>query len=178
MALLRITLLCSFLISSQVCSMPTNCIFRWDFVKSTHNLLDKMGGLFPRECLKENIVIKFPKSALQLNDFNKKIAVYKIMEHIDSLFANDTHPESWDPEKMDVFLHKVYRLTEYNECILGKTHRLVDDWPAREDALRNYFDELATFLRNEDNSVCAWEVVRKELLLVLHNILRPKSSKE
>ncbi|XP_051572218.1 interferon alpha-12-like [Myxocyprinus asiaticus] len=178
MALFRIILLCSFLISSQVCSTLRNCIFRWDFVKSAHNLLDNMGGLFPRECLKEKIKKTFPISGLQLNGSNKKITVYKIMEHIDSLFANETHPESWDPEKMDVFRHKVYRLTEYNKCILGKTHGPMEDSPSRDDALRNYFDELATFLRNKDNSFCAWEVVRKELLLVLNKILHRNSSKE
>ncbi|XP_051570717.1 interferon alpha-13-like [Myxocyprinus asiaticus] len=177
MALVHFMLLCSFLIYSQVCSMPTKCIIRWDLVESSHNLLENMGGLFPRECLEEKVEITFPKSALQSNGSNQKIAVYTIMEHIDSLFANETHPGSWVPEKVDVFRHKVYRLKEDNKCVLGKTHGPVDDFPAIDNALRNYFEELATLLRNKDYSFCAWEVVRKELLSVLNDILQLNSSK-
>ncbi|XP_051988035.1 interferon alpha-13-like isoform X2 [Xyrauchen texanus] len=176
MALVRFMLLCSFLIYSQVCSMPTKCIIRRDHVESSHNLLENMGGLFPRECLEENVEITFPKSALQSNGSNQKIAVYTIMRHIDALFENETHPESWVPEKVDAFRHNVYRLKEDNKCILGETHGPVDDFPAIDDALRNYFEELATLLRNKDYSFCAWEVVRKELLSVLKDILQINSS--
>lgn len=42
-------------------------------------------------------------------------AVYKIMEHINYLFANDTHPESWNQKKVEDFLNIVYRLTDEHE---------------------------------------------------------------
>ncbi|XP_052409140.1 interferon alpha-4-like [Carassius carassius] len=85
------------------------------------------------------------------------------MEHIDYLFANDSHPESWNQKKVEDFQNIVYRL-----CIMGRKHeRPVDDLPTTGDALKTYFDKLASLLRNKDYSVCAWEVVRKELLLVL-----------
>lgn len=38
-------------------------------------------------------------------------AVYKIMEHIDYLFANDSHPESWNQKKVEDFQNIVYRLS-------------------------------------------------------------------
>lgn len=37
-------------------------------------------------------------------------AGYKIMEHIDYLFANDSHPESWNQKKVEDFQNIVYRL--------------------------------------------------------------------
>ncbi|XP_016307926.1 interferon phi 2 [Sinocyclocheilus anshuiensis] len=165
-----IALLCPFLFFAQICSMPTKCIMRRGLVKTTRSLLENMGGLFPRECLKENVKITFPKSALQSNDSNQNIgvakAVYKIMEHIDYLFANDSHPESWNQKKVEDFQNIVFRLTDEYQCIMERKQP-VDDFPTREDALKTYFDKLATLLRNKDYSVCAWEVVRKELLLVL-----------
>ncbi|KAK7175114.1 hypothetical protein R3I93_002117 [Phoxinus phoxinus] len=154
---------------------------RRTLVKATHNVLENMGGLFPRECLEENVKIPFPKSALQSNGSNQNIgvakAMYKIMEHIDFLFANDSYPESWNQEKVEYFQNIVYRLTSVNKCIMGRTQRPVDDFPAREDALKTYFDKLATLLRNKDHSFCAWEVVRKEVLRVLNVILELKSFK-
>nr|XP_055036357.1 interferon alpha-H-like isoform X2 [Misgurnus anguillicaudatus] len=168
MTLQYITLLCSFFIFAQVCSMPTTCHLPWRLVKTSYNLLENMGGIFPHECLDEIIQITFPKSALMSKGSNEK-AVYKIMEHIDFLFANDTFPESWDQQKAEHFLHIVYRLTEESKC--GR-HR-----PVREDALNTYFNKLATLLRDKDHSVCAWEVIRKELLHVLKVILKLNSSK-
>ncbi|XP_042577413.1 interferon a3-like [Cyprinus carpio] len=168
-----IALLCPFLFFAQICSMPTKCMQR-DLVVETHSLLENMGGLFPRECLKENVKITFPKSALQSNDSNQNTgvaeAVYKIMEHIDYLFANDSHPESWNQKKVEDFQNIVYRLS-----IMERKHERPVDFPTRGDALKTYFDKLATLLRNKDYSVCAWEVVRKELLLVLEFTLELKS---
>uniref|UniRef100_A0A673HX90 Interferon alpha-6-like n=1 Tax=Sinocyclocheilus rhinocerous TaxID=307959 RepID=A0A673HX90_9TELE len=157
-----ITLLCPFLIFAQICSMPTKCITRRELVKTTRRLLENMGGLFPRECLKENVEITFPTSALQSNDSNQNTGVakatYKIMEHIDYLFANDSHPESWNQKKVEDFQNIVYRFTdEYTCCLICLI----------QGTLKTYFDKLATLLRNKDYSVCAWEVVRKELLRVL-----------
>ncbi|XP_016426187.1 interferon alpha-6-like [Sinocyclocheilus rhinocerous] len=166
-----ITLLCPFLIFAQICSMPTKCITRRELVKTTRRLLENMGGLFPRECLKENVEITFPTSALQSNDSNQNTGVakatYKIMEHIDYLFANDSHPESWNQKKVEDFQNIVYRFTDEYTCIMRRKQRHVDDFPTREGTLKTYFDKLATLLRNKDYSVCAWEVVRKELLRVL-----------
>nr|3PIW_A Chain A, Type I interferon 2 [Danio rerio] len=158
---------------------PTNCIMRRKHVKTAYSLLESMGGIFPRECLKENVRITFPKYALQSNNSNQKTgvakAVYKIMDHIDVLFANDSYPEAWNKRKVDNFQNIVYRLTKENKCIMRmRAQGTVDDFPARDDALKSYFNKLATLLRNKDNSFCAWEVVRHELLGVLSDIIQPK----
>uniref|UniRef100_A0A673HU60 Interferon alpha-6-like n=1 Tax=Sinocyclocheilus rhinocerous TaxID=307959 RepID=A0A673HU60_9TELE len=170
-----ITLLCPFLIFAQICSMPTKCITRRELVKTTRRLLENMGGLFPRECLKENVEITFPTSTghnvfcymFTLQNTGVAKATYKIMEHIDYLFANDSHPESWNQKKVEDFQNIVYRFTDEYTCIMRRKQRHVDDFPTREGTLKTYFDKLATLLRNKDYSVCAWEVVRKELLRVL-----------
>ncbi|RXN21141.1 interferon alpha-13-like protein [Labeo rohita] len=147
--------------------------------RTLRKILKKEGGLFPRECLRENVRITFPKSALQSNDSNQNIGVakakYKIMEHIDYLFANDSHPESWNQKKVEHLQNIVYRIVIYDyKCIMERKQRPVDDFPTREDALKTYFDKLATLLRNKDYSVCAWEMVRKELLHVLELMLKLK----
>ncbi|XP_016124431.1 interferon alpha-6-like [Sinocyclocheilus grahami] len=170
-----IALMCPFLFFAQICSMPTKCIMRRELLKTTHRLLENMGGLFPRECLKENVEITFPTSALQSNDSHQNTGVakatYKIMKHIDYLFANDSHPESWNQKKVEDFQNIVYRFTDEYRCIMRRKQRPVDDFPTR-GTLKTYFDKLATLLRNKDYSVCAWEVVRKELLHVLKFTLK------
>ncbi|XP_067284957.1 interferon phi 2 [Pseudorasbora parva] len=145
-----IALLSPFLFFSQICSMPTKCNMRRTVMIKTHDLLEKMGGLFPRECLEENIEITFPNSALQSNDSNQNIgvakAMYTIMEHIDSLFANGSHPESWDQKKVEDFQNIVYRLTTESKCVnMRITHGPVEDFPARANALKTYFDKLCHF---------------------------------
>ncbi|XP_056306663.1 interferon phi 2 [Danio aesculapii] len=174
-----VAFLCSAFFFAQICSKPTNCIMRRKHVKTAYSLLENMGGLFPRECLEENVKITFPKYALQSNNSNQKTgvakAMYKIMDHIDLLFVNDSYPESWNQRKVDNFQNIVYRLTKENKCIMRmRVQGPVDDFPARDDALKSYFDKLGTLLRNKDNSFCAWEVVRKELLSVLSDIIQPK----
>ncbi|KTF95343.1 hypothetical protein cypCar_00031547 [Cyprinus carpio] len=160
-----IALLCPFLFFAQICSMPTKCMQR-DLVVETHSLLENMGGLFPRECLKENVKITFPKSALQSNDSNQRADVSKTWSTLTTLFA-----ESWNQKKVEDVQNIVYRLS----IMERKQERPVDDFPTRGDALKTYFDKLATLLRNKDYTVCAWEVVRKELLLVLEFTLELKS---
>uniref|UniRef100_A0A8C1WCX2 Uncharacterized protein n=1 Tax=Cyprinus carpio TaxID=7962 RepID=A0A8C1WCX2_CYPCA len=172
MALLKcIALLCPFLFFAQICSMPTKCIMRRKLVKETHKLLENMGGLFPRECLKENVEITFPTSALQSDDSNQDIGVkkatYKIMEHIDYLFANDSHPVSWNQKKVEDFQNIVYRFTDDYTCIMTRKQRPEDDFLTREGALKTYFDKLATLLRNK---------VHQTSLFSMHKIWSTKHS--
>lgn len=48
-------------------------------------------------------------------------AMYKIMEHIDFLFANDSYPESWNQLKVEHFQNIVDRLTNFeNKCVSSK----------------------------------------------------------
>lgn len=47
-------------------------------------------------------------------------AVYKIMEHIDFLFANDSYPESWNQLKVEHFQNIVSRLTGEKKCVSSK----------------------------------------------------------
>jgi len=54
--------------------------------------------------------------------------MYKIMEHIDFLFANESYPESWNQEKVEHFQNIVYRLISDNKCVSSKNiylHRLL-----------------------------------------------------
>lgn len=45
-------------------------------------------------------------------------AKYKIMEHIDYLFANDSHPESWNQKKVEHLQNIVYRIVIYDyKCV-------------------------------------------------------------
>ncbi|TRY96467.1 hypothetical protein DNTS_031522 [Danionella cerebrum] len=180
MAFRILVALCAFVLFGQMCSVQTNCVLRRKHVRHSLDLLGTVAGLFPRECLGQRLNMKFPTSSLQANNTHQNVsvakAVYKIMEHIDSLFANDSYPKSWDQKKVDHFQHLIYRITKDYRCIMRRTQRpSAEDFPARYMALKIYFENLATLLRDEDNSFCSWEVVREELLHVLRiiNKLKP-----
>ncbi len=44
-------------------------------------------------------------------------AVYTIMEHIDYLFANDSHPGSWKQKKVEDLQNIVFRLIDEHKCV-------------------------------------------------------------
>ncbi|KAL2100551.1 hypothetical protein ACEWY4_002312 [Coilia grayii] len=170
--------LLSFIIlcAAHVYSLPTPCRLQGELIQKVNDLLQNMGGLYPLECLDENVNLTFPDSAFKSNrtaQINVGVdqAIYEVLRKIDVVFENDTMPDSWDQGKLDDFRNIVYRLVEESECVLTKAVQ-EDDFPERETVLGAYFREMTNVLRQKEYSACAWEVVRKETLRTLRFILR------
>uniref|UniRef100_A0AAR2KNQ3 Uncharacterized protein n=1 Tax=Pygocentrus nattereri TaxID=42514 RepID=A0AAR2KNQ3_PYGNA len=157
----------------QVTSMPTKCQLQRTLMAKTHNLLETMTGPFPLQCLDDiPVEIKSPTWALQSNNSKQDVgaakAVYKSLMKVSSLMESDSFPQSWDADKLVKFQIIMDRQIEESECITRiKTQKEEDDFAVRDAALTDYFDKLEKLLKEKEFSVCAWEVVRREVLSVL-----------
>ncbi|XP_037395869.1 interferon tau-2-like [Pygocentrus nattereri] len=144
---------------AQVSSMPTKCQLQRTLMAKTHNLLETM-VCRPLE-----------------EDVGAAKAVYKSLMKVSSLMESDSFPQSWDADKLVKFQIIVDRQIEESECITRiKTQKEEDDFAVRDAALTDYFDKLEKLLKEKEFSVCAWEVVRREVLSVLQFILVENSN--
>ncbi|XP_037397658.1 interferon tau-2-like [Pygocentrus nattereri] len=164
----------------KVTSMPTKCQLQRTLMAKTHNLLETMTGPFPLQCLDDiPVEIKSPTWALQSNNSKQDVgaakAVYKSLMKVSSLMESDSFPQSWDADKLVKFQIIMDRQIEESECITRiKTQKEEDDFAVRDAALTDYFDKLEKLLKEKEFSVCAWEVVRREVLSVLAQLIKPQ----
>ncbi|KAL7883575.1 hypothetical protein SRHO_G00012330 [Serrasalmus rhombeus] len=167
---------------AQVSSMPTKCQLQQTLMAKTHNLLETMTGPVPLQCLDDiPVEIRSPTWALQSKNSKQDVgaakAVYKSLMKVSSLMESDSFPQSWDADKLVKFQIIVDRQIEESECITRiKTQKEEDDFAVRDAALTDYFDKLEKLLKEKEFSVCAWEVVRREVLSVLQFILVENSN--
>uniref|UniRef100_A0A3B4C300 Uncharacterized protein n=1 Tax=Pygocentrus nattereri TaxID=42514 RepID=A0A3B4C300_PYGNA len=158
---------------AQVSSMPTKCQLQQTLMEKNPQLT----GPFPLQCLDDiPVEIKSPTWALQSNNSKQDVgaakAVYKSLMKVSSLMESDSFPQSWDADKLVKFQIIMDRQIEESECIMRiKTQKEEDDFAVRDAALTDYFDKLEKLLKEKEFSVCAWEVVRREVLSVLQFIL-------
>uniref|UniRef100_A0AAR2KK57 Uncharacterized protein n=1 Tax=Pygocentrus nattereri TaxID=42514 RepID=A0AAR2KK57_PYGNA len=150
---------------AQVSSMPTKCQLQQTLMEKNPQLT----GPFPLQCLDDiPVEIKSPTWALQSNNSKQDVgaakAVYKSLMKVSSLMESDSFPQSWDADKLVKFQIIMDRQIEESECCVK--HRFDLD-----AALTDYFDKLEKLLKEKEFSVCAWEVVRREVLSVLQFIL-------
>uniref|UniRef100_A0AAY5EQR7 Uncharacterized protein n=1 Tax=Electrophorus electricus TaxID=8005 RepID=A0AAY5EQR7_ELEEL len=156
---------------AQVWSMPTNCKLQWTLIPRTHNLLLKVSGPFPSQCLDDKVEISLPESDLAVAK-----AVYKTLTSIESLFDNYGIPQSWDGQKLEDFQNIVYRQIDESKCC--KMSNDEDDFSARDAAITDYFEKLKKLLKDMEFSDCAWETVRLEVLSLLQFIVVETSDNE
>ncbi|XP_065133834.2 interferon phi 3 [Paramisgurnus dabryanus] len=167
--------LCSIICFAHIYSLPTNCMLQKHLIKTSFTLLDTMGGLFPEQCLEDDVKINFPQNVFEANNAQQvggvEKAIYQTLQNIEALFQNDGIPNEWNEKKLDGFLHTIYRQIDHSKCILGKPeagqHSL-----ERDAALKIYFETISANMKQKDFSYCAWEVVRKEILRTLDFILK------
>ncbi|KAJ8345458.1 hypothetical protein SKAU_G00296510 [Synaphobranchus kaupii] len=134
-----------------------NCLFEnndlpteWDEIKLIEDfqaiVYRQVGkskcGDFPQQCINENVLITFPRSAFASNGSSDsdsvRTAINQTLHSINCLFENNDLPTEWDEIKLiEDFQAIVYRQVGKSKC----------------------------------NSFCAWEIVRKELVYTLQFII-------
>ncbi|RXN39623.1 interferon alpha-13-like protein [Labeo rohita] len=180
MDLHRVALLCTFFCFAQVWSRPTNCILREDLLKRSYTVIETAGGLFPVQCLDENVVIPFPQNAFESDNTDQvtgvEKSVYQTLENINALFEkfeDYTGPDQRFTENWNEFRGLVYRQIKESKCIKSEA---AQDFPSREASLKVYFETITSTLKEKDFSYCAWEIVRKEILHTLKFVLDVNSN--
>ncbi|RXN21143.1 interferon alpha-13-like protein [Labeo rohita] len=164
----------------KVWSRPTNCILREDLLKRSYTVIETAGGLFPVQCLDENVVIPFPQNAFESDNTDQvtgvEKSVYQTLENINALFEkfeDYTGPDQRFTENWNEFRGLVYRQIKESKCIKSEA---AQDFPSREASLKVYFETITSTLKEKDFSYCAWEIVRKEILHTLKFILDVNSN--
>uniref|UniRef100_W5JYQ9 Uncharacterized protein n=1 Tax=Astyanax mexicanus TaxID=7994 RepID=W5JYQ9_ASTMX len=180
MVLRRFSWINALLCMAQVCSVPVKCSLQRRLVQTCHHLLDSMGGAFPFRCLDDYVLVPFPKAAFESNTRQETVAleksIYITLEYINSMLNDHELPDQWtSQEKLDYFLHIVFRLIEENKCVMSKTQDSLDDFLKREASLRAYFQNITAVLIEKDYQYCAWEFARFKILHALQFILNNDS---
>ncbi|KAJ8345455.1 hypothetical protein SKAU_G00296480 [Synaphobranchus kaupii] len=103
----------------------------------------KKTGDFPQQCINENVLITFPRSAFASNGSSDsdsvRTAINQTLHSINYLFQNNDLPTDWDEIKLiEDFQAIVYRQVGKSKC----------------------------------NSFCGWEIVRRELVYTLQFIIK------
>ncbi|XP_062386869.1 interferon alpha-1-like [Sardina pilchardus] len=168
-----LTVMLCFVHINAVPITPT-CGLQRRLMDQSHSLLESMGGRFPVECLDHYVKITLPSSAFNTSEATdnagaEKMA-YETLKLIDTLFANDSMPTSWN--NLEDFQSLIYRQIEESRCIMSKTQSSLNDFQDRNTALKTFFDKIANILKEKESSICAWEVVRQQILSTLRFILQ------
>uniref|UniRef100_A0AAR2LYN4 Uncharacterized protein n=1 Tax=Pygocentrus nattereri TaxID=42514 RepID=A0AAR2LYN4_PYGNA len=162
---------------AQVSSMPTKCQLQQTLMEKNPQLAGDHDSMCPhllKVCLVK-LYLHFDQFDCVFHcvqDVGAAKAVYKSLMKVSSLMESDSFPQSWDADKLVKFQIIMDRQIEESECIMRiKTQKEEDDFAVRDAALTDYFDKLEKLLKEKEFSVCAWEVVRREVLSVLQFIL-------
>ncbi|XP_069041814.1 interferon alpha-21-like [Lepisosteus oculatus] len=175
MALKGFLWLCVVFCLSQAWAMPTRCAFREHLIEVSLNLLKDMGGHFPRECIKDNVLITFPAEVLTDGSQNENIqpVVYETLRSVNTLFQSEGRPSTWDQRKLEDFQSVVFRqVSDFKKCALrNRTRRETSSANNSTVQLKTYFKKMGRFLEEKNYSSCAWEITRQKLIQVIQAIL-------
>uniref|UniRef100_A0AAU7YBR2 IFNb1-2 n=1 Tax=Acipenser ruthenus TaxID=7906 RepID=A0AAU7YBR2_ACIRT len=138
--------------------------------------LKNMGGRLPLECLTEQISLPFPQDAYNAEDSSSEttaLIAYKVLNHVINLFKETPTPVAWDLSKLHNFRNILFRQTEkLDECMVGQTAFAGDlhSFADRSELLKTYFDKMENVLKDKDHSICAWEIVRMQVIRNLEQL--------
>uniref|UniRef100_A0A8C4YB67 Uncharacterized protein n=1 Tax=Gopherus evgoodei TaxID=1825980 RepID=A0A8C4YB67_9SAUR len=151
-----LTLLFSIEISSQLFTMLH---FQQNKVnKESLELLKKMSGIFPSQCIRERTAFKPTQEVSQVPLFQKdnaKIAMQEILQEIFNIFIR--------------FQNRLYQqIQQLEACLKAQMEKDLTS-PESEDLqhtswrVKQYFQGIDAFLKEKQYSLCAWEIIRVEI---------------
>ncbi|XP_034762636.2 interferon alpha-1-like [Acipenser ruthenus] len=138
--------------------------------------LKDMGGKLPLKCLTEQINLQFPQNAYNSEDSSTETTVliaYNVLNHVFNLFDETLTPVSWDLSKLHYFKNILFRQTgKLEECMEGQTAFAGDlhSFADRSELLKTYFEKMENVLKDKNHSVCAWEIVRMQVIRNLEQL--------
>ncbi|XP_066556324.1 interferon a3-like [Amia ocellicauda] len=139
--------------------------FEWHFIKA---------GNFPDECYEDNMKLMFPAEAYilpkesQHQDF--VLLAHEALSYIFSIIQNNLKSVPWDRDDVDHFQGLIFRqMEELEKCMDVKITSSGDSSSPTKGKmlLKTYFETLEKLLKDKGYNICAWEIIRKE---VLHNL--------
>ncbi|XP_053889193.1 interferon beta-like [Malaclemys terrapin pileata] len=165
-----LVLLFSTEISSRLCTMLH---FQQNKVnKESLELLQKMSGNFPSQCINERMAFKPTQDVVQLpvsQKENAKVAIQEILQQIFNIFSKNLTQSAWDGTSIVRFQNGLYQQIQRLEaCLRAQMEKELTN-PESEDLqltsrrVKKYFQGIDAFLKEKQYSLCAWEIVRTEI---------------
>nr|XP_032629334.1 interferon beta-like [Chelonoidis abingdonii] len=163
-------LLFSTEISSRLCTMLH---FQQNKVnKESLELLKKMSGNFPSQCIHERAAFKPTQEVSQLSLFQKenaKVAIQEILQEIFNIFSKNLTQSTWDGTSIVRFQNGLYQQIQRLEaCLRAQMEKDLTN-PQSEDLqhtsrrVKQYFQGTDAFLKEMQYSLCAWETICMEI---------------
>ncbi|XP_065405696.1 interferon beta-like [Chrysemys picta bellii] len=165
-----LVLLFSTEISSRLCTMLH---FQQNKVnKESLELLQKMSGNFPSQCINERTAFKPTQDVVQLpvsQKENAKVAIQEILQQIFNIFSKNLTQSAWDGTSIVRFQNGLYQQIQRLEaCLRAQMEKELTN-PESEDLqltsrrVKKYFQGIDAFLKEKQYSLCAWEIIRMEI---------------
>ncbi|XP_074850209.1 interferon beta-like [Carettochelys insculpta] len=164
--LLHICLLLLFSteISAQLCTMLH---FQQNKVnKESLELLEKMSRNSIAQCLHERAAfVQLPMPQKE----NANVAIQEILQEILNIFSKNLTQSAWDGASIDRFQNGLYQQVQRLETCLTVHMEKEMTNPENEDlqftiwSVKQYFQRIDSFLKEKQYSLCAWEIIRKEI---------------
>uniref|UniRef100_A0A674KDP8 Uncharacterized protein n=1 Tax=Terrapene triunguis TaxID=2587831 RepID=A0A674KDP8_9SAUR len=144
-------------------------------IPNTHGnleLLQKMSGNFPSQCLNERTAFKPTQDVVQLpvsQKENAKVAIQEILQEIFNIFSKNLTQSAWDGTSIVRFQNGLYQQIQRLEaCLRAQMEKELTN-PESEDLqltsrrVKQYFQGIDAFLKEKQYSLCAWEIIRMEI---------------
>uniref|UniRef100_A0A674JUK2 Uncharacterized protein n=1 Tax=Terrapene triunguis TaxID=2587831 RepID=A0A674JUK2_9SAUR len=144
-------------------------------IPNTHGnleLLQKMSGNFPSQCINERTAFKPTQDVVQLpvsQKENAKVAIQEILQEIFNIFSKNLTQSAWDGTSLVRFQNGLYQQIQRLEaCLRAQMEKELTN-PESEDLqltsrrVKQYFQGIDAFLKEKQYSLCAWEIIRMEI---------------
>nr|CAB0000125.1 TPA: interferon 1AF2 [Otolemur garnettii] len=154
-------------ICSLGCHLPKSPILN---TAVTLKILAQMRRIHPFLCLKDRRYLGFPQEEFKNKQPEKNQAItvlYVVVQHIFSLFSTTESSDAWNKTLLDQLRTNLgWQLQELESCLMSLGEEegtpLMNQGPTL--AVRSYFQRLILYLQEKKYSLCAWEIVRTEIM--------------
>uniref|UniRef100_A0A452IBF2 Uncharacterized protein n=1 Tax=Gopherus agassizii TaxID=38772 RepID=A0A452IBF2_9SAUR len=113
--------------------------------KESLELLKKMSGIFPSQCIRERTAFKPTQEVSQLPLFQKdnaKMAMQEILQEIFNIFSKNLTQTQMEKDL---------------------TNPQSEDLQHSSQKVKQYFQGIDAFLKEKQYSLCAWEIIGMEI---------------
>ncbi|XP_078497506.1 interferon beta-like [Lissotriton helveticus] len=139
-------------------------------------LMEKMGGIFPRQCLSEKMSLKFPPKVMKANhqqtQRSLQLTIFNILHEvnkINEIMSKNLDTTGWDARSTDMFIQGLQRQTDVlAKCLSVDLEKKPNNF--KKNKLKKYFKKMQNYIQGKMSSSCAWENIRQQLRLCLMNV--------
>uniref|UniRef100_A0A8D0Y3C1 Uncharacterized protein n=1 Tax=Sus scrofa TaxID=9823 RepID=A0A8D0Y3C1_PIG len=133
-------------------------------------LLAQMSRISPFSCLDHRRDFGSPHEAFGGNQFQKAQAMalgHEMLQQTFQLFSTEGSAAAWDDSLLHQFCTGLdQQLRDLEACVMQEAG--LEGTPLLEEdsilAVRKYFHRLTLYLQEKSYSLCAWEIVRAEVM--------------